>query len=96
MMIQYRTAVLLCLYHQVLADCGEPGYSKSAPLDSDTFNAAQIYLENTTVTYKCSNALLGSYHRECVNGKWTNTIPKCGEFAPVENVIYRLSIVITT
>lgn len=97
-MVILKTAVIICSYYQVLADCGEPGNSKSAPLDTETLISAHVYPENHTVSYQCQEAFLGPYYRECKNGKWTETIPKCREsdVNSLEHAIYHLTTVITT
>lgn len=73
-----KTVLLLCLSYHVQADCGEPGNSKSAPLDTSELKASHVYPENYTVWYVCpTKPIAGSNTRNCENGQWTDTIPKC-------------------
>lgn len=72
-----KTVVLLCLSSQVLADCGEPGSSKSSPLLPKYLKPAQVYPENHKVWYNCQTAIIGPTYRICEMGKWTHYIPKC-------------------
>lgn len=76
-MILTNSVVLLCLTHRVLADCGEPGSSKSAQPDRYMLNPVQHYSEGYVISYDCPTTMAGSYARTCKNGKWTEVIPKC-------------------
>lgn len=58
--------------------CGPPGRSKGL------FVRPQLrkYLDQQTVEYGCRKAgqvLLGPSIRQCVQGRWQQVIPKCGE-----------------
>ncbi len=68
----------LRISNQVFAiECGLPGI----PLNSKINETKSKYSDGSKIEYKCEfedMSLIGDRIRTCVDGKWTGSIPRCG------------------
>lgn len=75
--------VAICIAF-VNCDCGQPGKSRSSSYQEGN-RLDNVYKENDVIEYSCDKVLIGHYRRYCVQGMWTENIPKCGELVSVIN-----------
>src|SRR6266487_2763860 len=55
-------------------DCGFPG----RPHGGEVYPLQQRYSENQHVSYMCYGKIIGNRIRTCLNGRWSGSIPRCG------------------
>lgn len=71
---------ILALIYSVSCDCGAPGHSRLCTVIGKYIFENNTYPENYQITYECRKGILvGAWQRNCVGGRWSQTIPKCGK-----------------
>jgi hypothetical protein len=87
--ISFLVFLIFSFIHLINCDCGLP----SIPTNSKINDLKTKYIEGDKIEYYCELpelTLLGGKVRECKNGKWIGSIPRCGKF----QIIYKLHFII--
>lgn len=80
-----KSLIIMLMFIQIYCNsqCGMPGYSKKTKF-KNIINEYKLFEQNSVINYYCdyndAPFLIGYPNRRCENGRWTNSIPKCGKF----------------
>ena len=68
--------MVLSAFYSIGSFCGPPGI----PVGADVYGHISVAVEGEHISYQCKHAYKQVYGkvRQCVRGKWTPRIPKCG------------------